>query len=414
MTSTILTGATIFDDSGALTRANVTIKDERIVDVSPSLHGKNAHSSSSADTPTVIDMTGKTLLPGFIDCHVHIVIDNADVMQWVSQPFSYHFYRAAENLRTTLHAGVTTVRDAMGADLGIKQAVDDGLIEGPRMQVSLNMISQTGGHNDPWNPSGICAGLSTPHPGMPDGVADGVDDVRRLARRMLRAGADVLKVSSTGGVLSPRDHPNHSQFSVDELTVLVDEARAVGKSVMAHAQGTSGVRNAILAGVRSIEHGIYLDNETIDLMLEHDVWLVPTLMAPHTVLEAADHGVFIEASQVEKARATIDDHAASFQRAVEAGVRIAMGTDSGLLGHGDNLRELQLMHASGMSALEALRAATSSAAELLGLHDDIGTIAPGHFADFIVLKTDADPLDIKNLPASIEQVWKGGRAVAPR
>lgn len=196
------------------------------------------------------------------------------------------------------------------------------------------------------------------------------------------------------------------------MTVIVNEAAAAGKSVMAHAQGTVGIRNAILAGVRSIEHGIYLDDETIALMLERNVWLVPTLMAPYTVIESADHGVTIEASQVEKARAVIDDHADSFRRAVEAGVRIAMGTDSGVLGHGDNLRELALMHANGMSAPDVLRAATSSAAELLGMQDDIGSIAPGRYADLVVLAAGADPYNFAALPGAIAQVWKGGTPIS--
>lgn len=402
MTKTILTGATIFDGLGTEPyMADIAIAGERIVEIGVGLQGMH-----------VVDVTGASILPGLIDAHVHVVLDNAALMDWVSQPFSYQFFRAAENLRTTLRAGVTTVRDAAGADLGIKKAIDDELIDGPRMQVSINMISQTGGHNDGWNPSGIQAGLNTPHPGMPDGVADGVEDLRKLSRTILRAGADVLKVSSTGGVLSPRDHPSHSQFTLDELQVIVEEANAVGKSVMAHAQGTAGIRNAILAGVRSIEHGIYLDDETIDLMLEHNVWLVPTLMAPHTVLEAADHGVVIDPAQVEKARAVIGDHEASFRRAADAGVRIAMGTDSGLLGHGDNLRELALMHDCGMSASEVLRAATSSAAELLGVQDDVGSITAGKYADLVIVSEGSNPYDFATLPAAIEQVWKAGNPVS--
>lgn len=404
MTRIVLAGAEVFDGSGADPRKlDIAIEDERIAQIGTGLDGDER-----------LDLVGASILPGLIDCHVHVVLDDADLLNWVSRPFSYQFFRAAENLRTTLHAGITTVRDAAGADLGIKQAVDDGLIEGPRMQLSINMISQTGGHNDLWNVSGITAGLSTPHPGMPDGVADGEAEVRKLARLMLRAGAGVLKVASTGGVLSPRDHPSHAHFSLAELKAIVEEAEAVGVSVMAHAQGTTGIRNAILAGVRSIEHGVYLDDETIELMLEHEVWLVPTLMAPLAVLEAAEQGVRIEESQLEKCRLLLEEHSASFRRAFQAGVRIAMGTDSGLLGHGDNLRELALMGSYGMAPAEVLRAATSSAAELLGMQDQLGSIAPGLFADLLILSPGADPYDLGALPGAIDQVWKGGKPISRR
>ena len=399
MTRTVLAGGSVFDGTGADPfRSDVAIEGDRVVEVGRGLTGDR-----------IIDVTGRTILPGFIDCHVHVMVHNADVMNWVETPFSLQFYHAAQNLKRTLHAGVTTVRDASGADLGVKRALELELIEGPRMQISINMISQTGGHNDDWYPSGQCAGLGTPHPGMPRGIADGVDNVRAVSRLMLRAGADVLKVATTGGVLSPQDDPRHTQFQPDELAVLVAEANAVGKSVMAHAQGSEGIKNALRAGVRSIEHGIYLDDEAIELMLAHGTWLVPTLVAPVAVIEAASIGVTIGEAMVEKARRVIDTHREAFRRAVDAGVKIAMGTDCGIAPHGTNLRELGLM-GQAMKPAAVLAAATSSAAELLGLADQIGTVEAGKAADLVVLS--GDPYELDTIGDRIEMVWLAGAEVS--
>jgi len=394
----ILRGATVYDGTGSPpSRLDIAIEGERISELGTSLTGGD-----------VVDLRGASIIPGLIDCHVHVSMENADLTRWLAQPFSYQFFLAAQNLRKTLHAGVTTVRDAGGADLGIKRAVEDGLIEGPRMQIAINMISQTGGHGDEWNPSGVTAGFFAEHPGRPAAIADGEAEARKVARLMLRAGADVLKIASTGGVLSPADDPRHSEFSTKEIITFVEEARAAGASVMSHAQGSNGIKNAIRAGVRSIEHGVFLDDEAIDLMLEYDVWLVPTLKAPLDVLSAAERGISIEASQLDKCSMLIDAHRESFARAIKAGVRIAMGTDSGLVGHGENLGELALMREYGMAPAEVLRAATSSAAELLGAEHDIGTIAPGRYADLLVVRAGSDPYDFDELPQAISQVWKAG------
>jgi imidazolonepropionase-like amidohydrolase len=267
---TVFTGGLVFDGTGAdPAPADVVVSDGRIVDVGTGLDGD-----------TQVDCTGRTLLPGLFDCHVHLTLNGIGLLGALQKPFSYQFYEAAVNLRRTLEAGITTVRDAAGADLGIKQAVEDGLLTGPRVQISIGLITQTGGHGDPWMPSGQCAGLAVPHPGRPPAMADGPDEMRRTARTLLRAGAEVLKVCTTGGVLSPRDDPRHSQFTPEELDILVTEATAQGRYVMAHAQGADGIKNAVRAGVRSIEHGIHLDDEAIDLMLERGTWLVPTLIAP--------------------------------------------------------------------------------------------------------------------------------------
>jgi imidazolonepropionase-like amidohydrolase len=394
MTRTLLRGGSLFDGS-AFGDGDVVVEDGRIAAVGQDLDGD-----------TEIDCSAATLLPGLIDCHVHVMVSGIDLLQALQKPFSYLFYEAIGNLSATLDVGITTVRDAGGADLGLKRAVENGLVRGPRMQISIAILSQTGGHADGWMPCGTDIPLIEPHPGMPSGVVDGVDPMRHKAREVLRAGADVLKVCTTGGVLSPADDPRHSQFSPAELAVLVEEAAAQHKPVMAHAQGADGIKNAVRAGVRSIEHGIYLDDEAIDLMLEHGTWLVPTLVAPQSVIAAADAGAAIPEVMVEKARATAAIHVRSITRAIEAGVPIAMGTDAGVGPHGTNLDELPLMVGCGMTAEGALRATTWEAARLLGLQDEIGRLEPGFRADLVLMDGDAHDLD--GLAGRVKGVWQDG------
>ncbi|MFI6626978.1 amidohydrolase family protein [Streptomyces sp. NPDC050528] len=392
---TVFTGGLLFDGTGTdPAPADVVVSEGRIVDVGTGLDGD-----------TQVDCTGRTLLPGLFDCHVHLTLNGIGLLGALQKPFSYQFYEAAVNLRRTLEAGITTVRDAAGADLGIKQAVEDGLLTGPRVQIAIGLITQTGGHGDPWMPSGQCAGLAVPHPGRPPALADGPDEMRRTARTLLRAGAEVLKVCTTGGVLSPRDDPRHSQFTPQELEILVTEATAQGRYVMAHAQGAEGIKNAVRAGIRSIEHGIHLDDEAIDLMLHHDTWLVPTLIAPVSVIRAAESGIEIPEAMLRKAKEVTEAHANSVRRAAEAGVRIAMGTDSGIGPHGTNLDELPLMQACGMTPAEVLAATTSSAARLLG-YDDLGTVEPGNRADLVLVEGNA--YDLTDLASNVTEVWKDG------
>jgi imidazolonepropionase-like amidohydrolase len=396
----VLHGGLVFDGTGsAPARADLVVSGGRIVAVGTGLDGDAG-----------VDVTGQTVLPGLFDCHVHVTSSGVDVMQRLSQPFSYEFFAAARHLRDTLATGVTTVRDAGGADAGLRQAVADGLVAGPRMLIAISIIGQTGGHSDGWLPSGCDLPFAQPHPGRPSGVADGPEEVRAVVRRVLRAGADVIKVCSSGGVLSPADNPRHAQLSRAELEMAVTEAAAQGRHVLAHAQGAPGIKNALLAGVRSIEHGIYLDDEAIELMLNSGSWLVPTLVAPHAVIEAAEAGARLSPAVVEKAREVTAVHAESVRRAAAAGVRIAMGTDSGVGPHGQNLRELELMAACGMSPAAVLHAATGSAAELCGLQDVAGQVREGLAADLVVV--DGDATDIAGLPHRIAQVWQSGRRVA--
>ncbi len=400
MSRTVYRGGSVFDGTGIDPRpADVAVEDGRIVDVGTGLDGDEA-----------VDATGRTILPGLFDCHVHVVLDTVDVWRLANRPFSYNFYVAARNLEATLRAGITSIRDAGGADLGMKQAVEDGLISGPRMQISLTMLSQTGGHGDDWLPSGASIPLLAEHPGIPSQIVDGPDEMRRKVRELHRNGADVVKVATSGGVLSARDNPAHAHFRPVELEVLVEEATAAGMFVMAHAQAADGIKNAVRTGIRSIEHGIFLDDEGIELMLRNGTWLVPTLVAPHGVLDAAAAGAAIPEPILEKARAVMGSHVAAVRRAIEAGVRLAMGTDSGVTPHGRNLRELALMAELGMPPAAVLESATRSAAQLLGVDDERGTLEPGKLADFVLV--EGDPYAFDSLAERIAGVYLGGRRIA--
>ena len=402
MTRTLFSGGQVYD--GTTHRAapgDVVVEDGRIVEVGTGLDGDE-----------VVDCSGGYVSPGFFDCHVHVTLDAPSVMQIIETPFSLQFYAAAANLRATLETGITTVRDAGGADLGIRTAVDRGMIPGPRMQLSIIMLSQTGGHGDDWGVCGADVPFFVPHPGRPSGVVDGPEEVRKRVRELIRAGADVIKVATTGGVLSPNDDPRHAHFRDDEIAVMTAEAAAAGLSVMAHAQGAEGIKAAVRNGVRSIEHGIFLDDEAIDLMLDRGAWLVPTLHAPRAVIRAAEAGLPLPASVVAKAHDVAASHLDSVRRAHEAGVRIAMGTDCGVGPHGTNLEELGLMAGAGLGALEALHATTGSAAALLGVDDDRGTLAPGLRADLVVV--DGDPDDLDGLRERVRSVHLDGREVHRR
>jgi imidazolonepropionase-like amidohydrolase len=350
-------------------------------------------------------------LPGLFDCHVHVLFSGIDLLRDLQTPFSYRFFVAARNLEVTLRAGITSVRDAAGADAGVKQAIDAGLVAGPRLQIAIDIISQTGGHGDEYFPCGFDVPLmSVEYPGKPRCIVDGADEMRRKVRELIRAGADVLKVASSGGVLSVGSDPRRAHFRQAELDVLVEEATAAGRFVMAHAQATDGIKNAVRAGVRSIEHGIFLDDEAIEMMLDRGTWLVPTLIAPTWVIESVAGGAQISDASLRKARDVIDIHAESFRRAVAAGVKVAMGTDAGVGPHGDNLRELALMAKGGMSASAVLRASTLEAARLLGVDESLGSVEEGKLADFVVV--DGDPYQLDDLADRIDQVWKAGVPVA--
>lgn len=375
-TNLLIKNATIIDGAGKEPfLSSVHVKGNKI--------NKIGDFGSENQFDKVIDATGLYLLPGMIDCHVHVMINKYNMMEHMNTPFSLNFYKSISNLKKLLHAGITTARDAGGADLGVKMALKNNMVSGPKLKISISPLSITGGHIDAWMPSGIQPYLlNPPYPGNPSGICDGVDEVRKRVREVLRSGADVIKICSTGGVMSPTDDPEYTQFSCEELRTVVQEgAMRKGVKVMAHAQGLQGIKNAIKSGVYSIEHGIYLDDEAIDLMLEKEVFLVPTFLAIHAILD----GDYPENIQNE-AKKVREIHQRSIEKAYKSGVKIAMGTDSGIMAHGRNLEELKLMCEVGISPMDAIIASTQTAARCLEVNEETGTISEGKLADLILIK----------------------------
>ena len=408
MSYTFITNGTLIDGNGG----------EPVKNAAVLLNGNKIEAAGKATEITpppnaaVVDAQGGFILPGFIDTHVHMMMEYGKLEERLTTPFSYQFYQAIQYMRKTIDAGVTTVRDAGFTDAGVKKAVEDKIVVGPRMQVSIIPLTTTGGHGDQWMRSGVDI-TNHGYPGVPDGICDGVEQVRQRAREVLRAGADILKVHATGGVLSPTDHPEFTQFSQEELEVIVQEAKfRRGLKVMAHAQGAEGIKNAVRAGIHSIEHGIFLDEEAIELMVENGTYLVPTLLAPVSVLEAAERDGSMPEYGVQKCREVIEFHKQSIAKAYQAGVKIAMGTDAGVMAHGTNLRELGLMCEIGMSPMESIIATTKTAAECMGWEDKVGTIEAGKLADIVISQTD--PLtNIRSLENNdnIVAVFKDGELV---
>src|SRR6185312_2857779 len=401
-----ITGVRLIDGTGAdpVERATVVIDGDRINAVGP------ADAVQIPQDAAVIDAEGMTLLPGLIDCHVHVFGQwGYDLLRGLMTPPSLSLLYAVPNTRATVEAGITTVRDAGGAPAGVKMAIERGLFPGPRMLVSVSFLSQTGGHGDNVLPCGIDLG-DNKLPDVPSGVVDGEEAMRHKVREILRAGADWIKLCTSGGVLSSADSPKHAQFTVAEIATAVYEAGAQGKRCLAHAQSNQGIKNAIEAGVASIEHGIYLDDEAIEMMLKRGIYLVPTLVAPQDVIDlAAARPGLLPDYAVNKAREVMVAHRESFRRAVEAGVKVAMGTDTGVGPHGGNARELGLMVAHGMTPMQAIVASTQTAAELLRLDDRLGTVASGKLADLLLV--EGNPLDDISVMADAERlglVLKGG------
>lgn len=365
------------------------------------------------DDCEVVDLGGNTLLPGLVDLHVHLMTTGAgNVTKRIYDPFALPYYESIQTMRATLAAGITSVRDAGGTELGTKIAVDRGIVEGPRMKLAINIMSQTGGHGDGICASGVDLSFMPVTPGRPKTVVDGVEGVTRVTRELFRAGADQIKICSTGGVLSEADDPRHSQFTVAEIEAIVAEAAAQGTYVMSHAQGTQGIKNALRAGVRTIEHGIYLDDEAIELFKEKDAWLVPTLVAPLSVIRAAEGGKSsMSQAVIDKAKRVVDDHRNSIAKAIEAGVNIAMGTDSGVGPHGENLEELWQMTQLGMDLAGALAASSGHAGQFIG--EGVGRIEEGSVGDAVVLDYKlTDTAQLEDLKSHIKAVYKDGKQVA--
>src|SRR5215469_10175786 len=405
----VLKGGTLIDGTGAepVSGATIVVRDQRIEAVA-----KGPAGELPQDTE-IIDIAGMTILPGLIDCHDHMAMHGYDLARrWgIDEPQSTRTLRTANVLEQTLAMGYTAVRDAAGLDAGFKRAIDEGLIAGPRLVVSLCIISPIGGIGDRVSPSGFTC--CVPHdPLLPDGVVNGLADVRPVVRRVVRAGADVIKCATTGGASSRPEHgPRDGAFNLDEMQALVEEAHALDRRVMCHALGGRGLRIAVEAGADSIDHGCYLDEEPelLDIMARRGIFFVPTFAVYDFHRKSALPHVR------ERAQHLREHHVDSLRRAFAAGVKIAAGTDAGGHGHPSNAMEIECLVKAGLTPLQALHSATGWGAECLGLERDIGTVERGKLADLVVVKGDplADVAVLQDL-GRIALVLKSGEIVANR
>ena len=345
-----------------------------------------------------VDLAGHTLLPGLINCHVHLCLGaEADPVRPLrEEPLGLTAIKALLRARETARAGVTTVRDLGGreyVEIAVRRAIQEGLIDGPRILAAGRPVCMTGGHGH-W--------LAR--------EADGPDDARKAVREQLKAGADVIKIIATGGVMTPGVEPGSPQLTLDEMRAAIEEASRAGRRTAAHAMASSGISDAIAAGITSIEHGIYLTEEIVAHMRRDGTFLVPTLNAPAAIVSGG-LAAGIPDFMVRKSEVVVPAHVASFQLAHRAGVRIAAGADSGtpLNFHGSLLPELTLMVKYGMTPLEAIRAATVTAADCLGLGEVTGRVAPGYAADLIAVA--GDPSERIEALADLKLVLVSGRVL---
>ena len=400
--------ATVLDGTGRDPQADqrVVVENGRIVGI-----GKSGGPSGPRDT-RVIDCQGRTLMPGLIDAHVHLASLDLDPVTEVSLAPAVIALRIARQIEDTLQAGFTTVRDAGGLDWGFKDAVNRGLIRGPRLFISGPFLSQTGGHGDNQRPRTQREEFRAVHGLTTETIlADGPDDVRRAAREALRRGADQIKVMASGGAASPTDELDHVQFSVEELSAAVDVAGAVGSYVLAHAYGPRAIQNCLAAGVRSIEHGNFLDEETADQMLERaDTYLVPTVIT-YELMSRLEPGNGWTADNVRKIRQGLTGAYDSLGLAYEKGLRIGSGSDVLAEMQGDKGKEIACQ-ARVMGAMNAIVAATRTNAALVRMQREIGTVEEGKRADLIVLDQDplADPAIFAE-PEHVRLVVLGGEVV---
>lgn len=405
MTTTILHNARLIDGNGAepVADAVVVIDGDKIT-----YAGAADGAPAAADDATKVDLGGNTICPGFFDVHVHMSLPGTKGMPIMAAmvPPSYRYFQLIDRLKTTLEAGVTTVRDLMGIDVGVRDAVAHGLIEGPRLLVADKMISQTGGHADFHAPSGV------------DGtdivggkLIDTVDEARIEARKLCREGVDVIKVASSGGVSSPNDQPEYLGAREELVAALVEEGHNYGgRPVAAHAIGLPGIEAAVNAGVHSIEHGYALTDELRKKMVENGQYLVPTLVQTLKDDTATPQAV----AKSQKWHKIAQE---SVKASVDAGIKIGVGTDSGLgPDHGDNLKEIGLLvKFGGMTPLQAITSATKISSEICGLQETLGTVEAGKIADIVVVKgdpsTDADSIGVHD---NILLVLKEGKTKSNR
>lgn len=406
--TTYVKAGRFFDGLGDAYRRDVvlTIQGGRIRAVTP------ASETAIPAGATVVDLSDATVLPGLIDCHTHLGnrADRYDEIAKFKDTPNHAAFAAVKHAAITLRAGFTTVRDVgsnafLAADL--RDAIDEGFVPGPRIVASGPSISMTGGHGD-LNRYAPRVRVQTFPAERDFKIADGVDQVRQTVRAQIKHGVDVIKINASGGVLSRGDAPGAPQFTVEELRAAVEEAHAAGRKVAAHAHGAQGIKNAVNAGVDSIEHGSLIDDEGIRLMKDQGTWLVADIYNDDYLLgKAVEFGLPQES--IDKERALGQLQRENFARAAAAGVKVAFGTDAGVYPHGDNAKQFAYMVKYGLTPAQAIRSATSGAADLLGRSADVGAIAPGRYADLIAVS--GDPLADVTTLETVPFVMKGGTVV---
>ena len=383
-----------------LTEMSIVVEGTKIADVQKGY-------VAVAATDKLIDCKDKTVMPGLIDCLVHMESEtspHAFENEFRRNPADYAFLSVGY-AEKTLMAGFTTVRDVggSGVDISLRNAINKGIIRGPRIFTSGRPLTSTGGHGDPTN--GLREDLMG-DPGPKDGVVNGPDECRKAVRMRYKEGCDLIKVLATGGVLSLEKDGAGAQFTEEELKAIVETARDYGLRVAAHAHGAEGIKRAIRAGVTSVEHGTYMDDEAIELFKKYGTWYVPTIIAGKSVADSAKKPGYFPEVIAGKAAAVGPLIQNTFAKAYKAGVKIAFGTDAGVYAHGKNWLEFVYMTEAGMPALEAIRAATMNGAELIGISDKTGSIEKGKLADIIAV--DGDPQkDIQSM-GRVKMVMKDG------
>jgi len=381
-------------------QVTITIENELITAV-------EAGYKSGAKEDKVIDLKAYTVMPGFIDMHVHIESE-ASRMSYVKRFTQNESDRAFESVviaKKTLMAGFTTVRDCggSGVNISLRNAINAGTIEGPRIFTAGKGISITGGHGDPTN------GLPFDQmgdPGPKEGVANSPEDGRKAVRQRYKDGADFIKITATGGVLSVAKDGSGPSFTQEEINTIVETATDMQMHVAAHAHGVEGMQRAIKGGVKTIEHGTYMDKATMDLMKQYGTWYIPTIIAGVSAAENAEIPGFYPAIVAEKAKTIGPLIQGTFAEAYKAGVKIGFGTDAGVFPHGKNAREFELMVQGGMKPIETIKAATSVNAGILGMEAKLGSVQGGRFADMVAVK--GDPLKDIKLLQDMKFVMKNG------
>lgn len=400
----VLRGAHVLDEAGGFSGP----LDVHVVDGKVAAVGENLRAADVLE----VDFSGLWVMPGVFDCHLHVALSSIDGYECLRRPITEWVLETAQQARATLEAGVTFVRDCGGADAGIRDAITRGYVPGPTLFVSIVLISQTGGHGD-----GFLAGpaleissgyLMPDYPGKPPFIVDGPESMRHAVRAALRAGADFIKLATTGGLVSDHDQPLVAELTLEEIQAAVFEAGRKGKHVAAHAYGGEGLDNAVRAGVHSIEHGGFLTEEQAARMAEAGCWLVPTLSAMRDTLQWAETGR-LTPPQCRKVLAFGLELGAAVRVAKEYGVKLAVGTDYIMREqHGKNLEELYLMRQAGLSVEETLLAATVGGAELCSVADRYGRVAPGYVFDAIVLEEDPGDLSAFAQPGAVIGVFQAG------